>query len=101
MISQVSIKNFKCMRDVTVYLERFTILVGANGSGKTSFLQALDLAATSIVNKGVGTQHRSLLRERGAENGLIAFLDEARTRLAPLIGHFPGNTESPRPGGQA
>lgn len=43
MISQVTIKNFKCLRDVTVNLERFTVFVGANGSGKTSFLQALDL----------------------------------------------------------
>jgi energy-coupling factor transporter ATP-binding protein EcfA2 len=43
MITQVSIKNFKCLRDVTVNLERFTVFVGANGSGKTSFLQALDL----------------------------------------------------------
>ena len=43
MISQVTIKNFKCLWDVTVNLERFTVFVGANGSGKTSFLQALDL----------------------------------------------------------
>lgn len=43
MITQVSIKNFKCLREVTVSLERFTVFVGANGSGKTSFLQALDL----------------------------------------------------------
>ena len=43
MITQVTIKNFKCLRDVTVNLEQFTVFVGANGSGKTSFLQALDL----------------------------------------------------------
>jgi predicted ATPase len=43
MITQVSIKNFKCLRDVTVKLEPFTVFVGANGSGKTSILQALDL----------------------------------------------------------
>ena len=43
MITQVSIKNFKCLREVTVNLERITVFVGANGSGKTSFLQALDL----------------------------------------------------------
>lgn len=43
MITQVRIKNFKCLREVTVNLERFTVFVGANGSGKTSFLQALDL----------------------------------------------------------
>jgi predicted ATPase len=43
MISRVTIKNFKCLRDVTLDLERFTVFVGANGSGKTSILQALDL----------------------------------------------------------
>lgn len=43
MIPQVTIKNFKCLRDVTVNFERFTVFVGANGSGKTSFLQAIDL----------------------------------------------------------
>jgi len=43
MISEVRIQNYKCLRDVTVNLERFTVFVGANGSGKTSVLQALDL----------------------------------------------------------
>ena len=43
MFTQVGIQNFKCLRDVTVNLERFTVFVGANGSGKSSFLQALDL----------------------------------------------------------
>ena len=36
----------------------------------------------------------ALLQERGTENGLFAFLDEVRTRLAPLIGHLPGSIES-------
>lgn len=43
MLSKVSIKNFKSLRDVTVDLERFTVFVGPNASGKTSILQALDL----------------------------------------------------------
>lgn len=43
MIESVTIKNFKCLRDVTIKLEPFTVFVGANGSGKTSILQALDL----------------------------------------------------------
>jgi hypothetical protein len=34
------------------------------------------------------------LRERGTENGLVHYLDEVRTRLAPLIGHVAGGTES-------
>lgn len=42
MISKVSIHNFKCLRDVQVDLERFTVFVGPNASGKSSILQALD-----------------------------------------------------------
>lgn len=36
----------------------------------------------------------AVLRERGTENGLVQYLDELRNRLAPLIGHVPGRTES-------
>lgn len=60
MITRVGVKNFKCLRDVTVDLERFTVFVGANGSGKTSFLQALDLLCrtfrTQSVQSGFSTQ---------------------------------------------
>lgn len=44
MIRCVTIKNFKCLRDVTVNLEPFTVFVGANGSGKTR-LRELGLGA--------------------------------------------------------
>lgn len=43
MISKVSIRNFKCLRDVLVDLERFTVFVGPNASGKSSILHALDV----------------------------------------------------------
>ncbi|MGL4420141.1 MAG: AAA family ATPase [Gemmataceae bacterium] len=49
MIQQVSIKNFKCLRDVTVNLERFTVFVGANGSGKTSILSAVHNAVRAAT----------------------------------------------------
>src|SRR5262249_35434725 len=42
MITKVSIRNFKCLRDVHVSLERFSVFVGPNASGKSSILQALD-----------------------------------------------------------
>jgi predicted ATPase len=42
MISNASIRNFKSLRDVQIKLERFTILVGPNASGKSSLLQGLD-----------------------------------------------------------
>ncbi len=43
MITKVSIRNFKCLRDVQIDLERFTVFVGPNASGKSSILQTLEL----------------------------------------------------------
>src|SRR3954470_782082 len=43
MINKVAIRNFKCLRDVQIDLERFTVFVGPNASGKSSILQGLDL----------------------------------------------------------
>ncbi len=42
MIQTISFQNFKALRDLTISLERFTVLVGPNASGKTSVLQGLD-----------------------------------------------------------
>jgi predicted ATPase len=41
MIDRIRIMNFKCLKDVTVELERLTVLVGPNGCGKSSVLQAM------------------------------------------------------------
>lgn len=41
MIKQASIFNFKALRKVSFDLERFTVLVGPNASGKTSVLEGL------------------------------------------------------------
>ena len=64
MIESVTIKNFKCLRDVTIKLEPFTVFVGANGSGKTSILQALDLLCRTFRTQpqqldGEYQQHRT------------------------------------------
>ncbi len=60
MISEVSIKNFKSLRDVRVKLERFTVFVGANGSGKTSVLEAIHAA----VQAATGDPQKVFARER-------------------------------------
>ena len=44
MIDAVELVNFKNFRRQRVELGRLTVLVGANGSGKTSVLKAIDLA---------------------------------------------------------
>jgi predicted ATPase len=48
MIAKFSIQNFKSLRDVRVDLERFTVFVGPNASGKSSILQALNLLCSAF-----------------------------------------------------
>ena len=74
MITQVSIRNFKCLREVTVDLERLTVLVGANGSGKTSILSAIHqavLAATGNPQKVFAHErHGDWVYARGGDGDL-------------------------------
>jgi predicted ATPase len=43
MIQSVGFKNFKVLKNATLILEPFTLIVGPNGSGKTTALKALQL----------------------------------------------------------
>ena len=43
MLTTVRVQNFKCLLDTKIDLAPFTVLIGPNDSGKTSFLDALHL----------------------------------------------------------
>ena len=60
MIHKVRIQNFKSLRDVSVELERFTVFVGANGSGKTSVLEAI----FNAVQAAIGDPQKVFAHER-------------------------------------
>lgn len=47
IIKSVYVENFRCIRSETLPCERLTVLVGANGTGKSSLLRALDLFYTA------------------------------------------------------
>jgi predicted ATPase len=53
MIDRVHFENFQSLQNVTLELGRFTTLVGAGGSGKSSVLQAVHLL-TRAADVGVG-----------------------------------------------
>jgi predicted ATPase len=97
MISKVSIRNYKCLRDVTADLERFTVFVGPNASGKSSILQALDYLCRMFridhpQNNDGGLQ-QSLSRgatdqiELAAESGGKAYRYCTRSPSSPVTPH--------------
>lgn len=43
MITKLRVENFKCLRDVSVELSPFTVLIGKNDTGKSSFLEAVQM----------------------------------------------------------
>jgi predicted ATPase len=60
MIQTVHIENFKCLQNVRVELGPFTVLIGPNDSGKTSFLDALHLLGRTTERALGGSFRESL-----------------------------------------
>ena len=48
MIESINVRNFKSLKDASVPIGRITVLVGLNGSGKSSLLQAMMLLKQSL-----------------------------------------------------
>lgn len=63
LIDKVRIKNFRSLKDIEVNLQPITLLVGANNSGKTTFLQALNIALG--VNKKQLTKDDLFINQNG------------------------------------
>ena len=51
MISQLSVKNFKSIQELEMELGRVTVLIGANGCGKSNILEAIALCSAAAGNK--------------------------------------------------
>ncbi len=51
MLTRATFANYKALRNVTVDLTQFTVIVGKNGTGKTSVLEAID-SLTQVPRSG-------------------------------------------------
>ncbi len=52
MLSKIEVKNFRILKYISQPLDRFQILVGANATGKTTFLDVVSLVS-DVLNKGI------------------------------------------------
>jgi AAA15 family ATPase/GTPase len=48
-IKTIKIKNFRCFEDIELSFQRFQSLIGVNGTGKTSVLEAINLASSTSL----------------------------------------------------
>lgn len=51
MIELIHIKNFKSLSEVSLLLDKFNCLIGMNGAGKSTILQALDFLSQMMIGQ--------------------------------------------------
>jgi predicted ATPase len=92
MLTKVSIHNFKCLRDVEIELDRFTMFVGPNASGKSSILQALNHLCRSFRDQP-GTVENELLEGISQGNAdFVELVSEDSDQLFRYRTHSPFTT---------
>lgn len=85
-VSRVVIRNYKSIAKCNISLKPLTFLVGANGSGKSNFLDAL-----RFITDSLNTTLENALRNRGG-------IKEVRRRSAGHPTHFTIGVEFKLPG---
>ncbi|MCG2784377.1 MAG: ATP-dependent endonuclease [Anaerolineae bacterium] len=90
-LTQLSITNYRALRDVTIPLSRFGCLIGENNSGKSSFLQALSLffSGTKLGASYFFDESKPIrivvTFEDIQDADLARLADEHRTRVAGIV----------------
>ena len=96
MLKEIQVRNFRCLRKVTVPLKPLTVLIGPNDSGKSTFLDAVEslvIAQTKFQQSDFwkldstktidirGTTNQGSLDTKSVTDGLSPIvLDEQRPR---------------------
>ena len=53
LLNQITIKNFRGIEELTIPLEKCTILIGENNTGKTSILEAIHIPLSKSLSRKV------------------------------------------------
>jgi AAA15 family ATPase/GTPase len=100
MIRKVRVENFKSIPDLTLELGRVTVLIGANGSGKSNILEAIALASAAaqikldnefLTSRGIRVTETRFMRSAfdkppalpEASSNLLANYRQTRPRRIP------------------
>lgn len=65
MLQQIRLQNFKIHTDTTVDLSPFTLLVGPNGSGKTSVLEGVYVLQQVVSGNKIGSRWQGFFVKKG------------------------------------
>lgn len=78
MINSIEIKNFKSIKEKKFNLKNLNVLLGLNGQGKSSFIQALLLLRQSDdkLNKGILLLNGSLVNIGNSQDALYQYAQE-------------------------
>ncbi len=89
-LTELSVTNYRALKDVTIPLSRFGCLIGENNSGKSTFLQALALFFSGTKLNSIHFFDESkpiriaVTFEEVGEGDLARLAEEHRTRVAGI-----------------
>lgn len=90
-LSELSITNYRALRDVTIPISHFGCLIGENNSGKSTFLQAMSLffsgskLAPSYFFDETQPIRIAVTFENITDSDLARLAQEHRTRVAGIV----------------
>lgn len=78
MLTEINLENFKCFRQLNLRPKLVTVLIGINGSGKSSCVQPLILLKQSLGSSGLNTKGKYI---QLGEYPDIVYRGESRRRV--------------------